>query len=157
MSIFHIWLIFPFLISTSNCFILYLIYSTSYSWLHYAGLISSRLGSSFLSHIFRQMKCRKTERIMQKYPMNKHFFCAFTNSSPSNLLFQTFFLGFVGLVFFSSFAVLKVQVFVKLSPFWCLISFGCILLFVSPTLLQNKLVIWFPPTFLIRKLLSIFS
>lgn len=70
----------------------------SCSWLHYAGLISSRLGSCFLSHIFNQMKCRKTEHIMQKYPMNKHFFCAFANCSPfSNLLFQTFFLGLVGL------------------------------------------------------------
>lgn len=65
MYIFHIW------INFSHCKI-YLFYSISwyiipsYSSLHYAGLISSRLGSCLLPRIFSQMKCRKTEHIMQK-------------------------------------------------------------------------------------------
>lgn len=136
---------FSFLSSFQLLSVLYFIWYIipSYSWLHYAGLISSRLGFCFLSHIFSQMKCRKTEHIMQKYPMNKHFFFAFTNASPSsNFLFQTFFLGFVCLVVgfflvwfgFSSSSVLRVQVLQNSAPLGAL-SFGCILLFVSPTLL----------------------
>lgn len=38
-----------------------------YSWLHYAGLISFRLRSCFLSHKFNQMKCGKNEDTIQKY------------------------------------------------------------------------------------------
>ena len=142
----------PFLSSFQLLPVLYYIWYIipSYSWLHYAGLISSRLGSCFLSHIFSQMKCRKTEHIMQKYPMNKHFFFAFTNF---RLIISNFF-PWVGLFVFV-FVLLFFLIFcftswslTKLSPFRCCISFGCISLFVAPTLLQNKLMIWFPPHFL---------
>lgn len=74
-SIFDLSLLFSFQLLPVLYYIWYII--PSCSWLHYAGLISSRLRSCFLPQVFSYIKCRKTEHIMQKCSRNKHFFLCF--------------------------------------------------------------------------------
>lgn len=82
MSIFRIWLIFLFLISSSTCIVLYLIYAAVLFLITLCRFDFIQAQILFPFSQIQPNETRKEWRYYTEMCMNKHFFHAFTNFSP---------------------------------------------------------------------------